>query len=608
MLKLLSISAIFLISVSAVKAAERLVTTGEHEGFTRLVIHLDGQQDWTFKQEGTEVAITLPSDGIGFDLTQVFDRISKARIHEITQSSNTLKISTHCACKFVAHQTQDNLIVFDFTDIPIASTAPRPSPHPAVFVPNAPPALPASVMSPTGVDPTILLGPELTPPQSTDHARRLLLSEIVQHDALGLIDANAQPISPRDSSPPAIQNMLVRNGFSPTFLAQQSRLSAPQSINARCPTTGPHDPATWRNFESFYDGVSSYHRQLATNEGRLSLAATLDLAEHYLSYGMFAEAAQLTRLFPKAHENRRLETLNTLAHFQKSAHHAATLATFSQCTSPVGVWGFLAEQDIARLRGAPKRELINEFRQFPINLQNVLLDQFIEKLERSGDTELAQNIQATTTAKPSEPSLRQLQTLAQDVSNSTPASALLASIDTKSAPLSPDQNVDLVDGLAFEFRGTDSAEILHQSSLLAQSRAGQFATAYAGLEEISDSTDRTQIARQIDSDLLAIADDATFLTVTLTRHLNDSPLATSLTEQSRSRLLALGFPTLADRIHPISNAVENQPKLIEQTTPTIEATTSGVGLNAARKLLEATSQRREIWDRKLKTLADGNLP
>jgi hypothetical protein len=98
-------------------AAPLIVRTGDHDGFTRVVIQSRGLQDWTSRLTPGEIRITPGEEIDGYDLRRVYDRIQRDRIVEISSSENDLILRIRCQCVARPVQAGPNITAFDIVEV-----------------------------------------------------------------------------------------------------------------------------------------------------------------------------------------------------------------------------------------------------------------------------------------------------------------------------------------------------------------------------------------------------------------------------------------------------------------------------------------------------------
>lgn len=115
----LAISALMALSMVAPVAAETVrVQTGEHRGFTRVVLQLARPTAWTVGRIGNGYGLRLGRTDVDLDLRRSFDRIPRTRIASMTTnfSGTALQMTVDCACHVAAFEQRPGIVVIDVVD------------------------------------------------------------------------------------------------------------------------------------------------------------------------------------------------------------------------------------------------------------------------------------------------------------------------------------------------------------------------------------------------------------------------------------------------------------------------------------------------------------
>ena len=99
--------------------AETIVArSGEHDGFSRLVMRLPSNANWSLNQSGTTATLRIDDPAIVFDTTQVFNRIPRERLISLRQSGvgSPLRLQLGCDCELKSFVQKDGYLVIDIRD------------------------------------------------------------------------------------------------------------------------------------------------------------------------------------------------------------------------------------------------------------------------------------------------------------------------------------------------------------------------------------------------------------------------------------------------------------------------------------------------------------
>jgi hypothetical protein len=163
-------------------AAQQVVSisSGEHEGFSRLVLQLDPAVEWEVVDTRGLATLRFPHQALNFSTARVFDKISTDRIVDLTgttsDSGSELRVALNCRCDVKTFPYLGKYIVVDVFDGPplepeiSAEAAPQwqPDSLPFVQMPNSPLSFSAYVMATAPMQPRLLPDPKpAEPPAAT---------------------------------------------------------------------------------------------------------------------------------------------------------------------------------------------------------------------------------------------------------------------------------------------------------------------------------------------------------------------------------------------------------------------------------------------------------
>lgn len=105
---------------AAVLAEPARVTSGDHDGFSRLVVELFAPADWRFGRQSDGYALVVDGATQGYDLDSVFDLIGRQRLAALSVSpaNGNLLIGLACACHAIPFEFRPGVIVIDIREGP----------------------------------------------------------------------------------------------------------------------------------------------------------------------------------------------------------------------------------------------------------------------------------------------------------------------------------------------------------------------------------------------------------------------------------------------------------------------------------------------------------
>ncbi|MEM7722757.1 MAG: hypothetical protein AAF376_10310 [Pseudomonadota bacterium] len=295
------------------------VQSGEHPGFTRLV--LDIGADRTFEIEQVDQTARVSFDPVipSFDIARVFDLIPRTRLSGLT-ASDGLQLDLACACGVSAARFQERYLVIDVADTPVAPEIVPPSTVDEAHAQarrlaaaEALPDLTELVLNGSDATEQALLTPPIdaTPSQqpniALEEAARLMAEQLARAAASGLLQvadgrpqSDADPIRPGPA--PAVESTATPDPApplpTPPILAETAldvavRGGIPSAVETRplvCEAE-PLDITSWSAGAGVDQGLGGLRQALYNDRDELVRSAVIVLAQHYLYYGFGAEAS-----------------------------------------------------------------------------------------------------------------------------------------------------------------------------------------------------------------------------------------------------------------------------------------------------------------------------
>ena len=121
------------------------VSSGEHDGFSRLVVELPAGAGWRFRQSEGAARLVVDRAGLEYDIAGVFTRIPRSRLAGLSAQGNALALKLGCDCEVTRAITQGRFLVIDIRDPKGGETAAPDSKPVAAATAPRPAALPLPV-------------------------------------------------------------------------------------------------------------------------------------------------------------------------------------------------------------------------------------------------------------------------------------------------------------------------------------------------------------------------------------------------------------------------------------------------------------------------------
>ncbi len=350
----------------AVPAAAEVVTvsSGEHPGFSRLVMKLPPGAGWDIRREGRSVRVSVSARDVVFDVDSVFKRIPRKRLLSVRAESDRadLALALGCDCRVRTFVEGGNFLVIDITDEPApkprrfygqvpANAGPYrfsrwPSPGRGValgeLLREDPGAGPRDDRSPNPARTVVARFPlDLFPLVVKSAWRERLIASVKRVARLREVDgmddfvpmggsgADLQMASERAGEPPAGPSGTAADaGGAPlpvdaddgagnlrvtvAGMRDEGLLEAALELGRRKPSDGPCAverllrAANWADGDDFSGIVARQISQLYGEFDRLDPEAAKRLAKAYLRFGFGSEAGRVLEMLPEAGEEVRL--------------------------------------------------------------------------------------------------------------------------------------------------------------------------------------------------------------------------------------------------------------------------------------------------------------
>lgn len=499
-----------------VAAAPVLVKTGEHDGFTRLVMEFQAPVDWQMGRSADGYELRVVGQPVNYDLSEAFRLIGKSRLAAIWVDAQTagLRIGIACGCHAIPFEFRPGIVVIDLRDGP----PPRGSSFEGALYPVS---ASKNVVADGGYDWQKQALAELhgdaapnapddtfTPLPSSDPAlqslRESLLHQLGRGASQGIVDVGrSMPAQPLPSQAFAsarvglgeLPGVSVTNG-----LSDHAELAADGQT---CITADRLDFADWGDARPVHQQMAEVMEGLVGEFDRPNAETLRKAIRFHLFIGFGIEARQLMHAFPVTDSDTALWiSLARLVDGEPDPSSAFTGQ--AACNTPAALWALLA--DPAPQAGAK----INAdaaylaFSALPIALRRhlgpALADRFLAVDDRGSAAKVRDAIlrapggagpqvtlmQADLEMSNEDPAAAEsrLNTLVLDSGPETPA-ALVGLVTARVAqdlPVAPEL-VTALEAVLRERSGTNDEPETRHALLLARAAAGDFDAAFASLPD-----------------------------------------------------------------------------------------------------------------------------
>ncbi|WP_145104998.1 hypothetical protein [Cereibacter sediminicola] len=563
-------SVLALLAASSVAGAEPVtVRTGEHPGFTRLVVEDPSIRSWQLGRSSEGYALRLSPGNRTFALSSAFRVITRQRLGSLEPAPNgDLRIGLSCACHIKPTEIRPGVIVLDIHDgAALAGAAhERPLPQPGMSE-TRPRSRPVSSPPPydwrTADRRPFEAAPALPLEQPFLAAmRQSLVEQLSRGAAAGAVDFVEKP-PPAESAAPATDaeanvRILPEPGYGISALEHDpAKLTA---TGAECPGDERMDVASWLDDRPVAEQMSAALTGLAGEFDQPQPEAIAAAVRFYLGLGFGAEARLLLETFTFKSADRKIwETMARVLDGERQP--GGPLSSMATCDTAAALWSVLADPPTSR-RAANAPAVLRAFSSLPRHLRQTLGPGLAETFMNQGDLANAEEIRQIMMRGNKDPSagvtltgarlmmvageplpLADLERVKAEP-GSMGGEALALLIEQKAADGEAPSADDVLQLAAMhhEARGTRLEAVLGRAYRLALALSGDFDQAFA----------RHDLAPETDEDiwrlLAAFGPDSSLLEHAVVADSDGLPTLPQATRQGLAdRLRRLGLEASADR-------------------------------------------------------------
>lgn len=557
------------------------IRSGEHDTFSRLVISIGVGTAWSINQNEDGYTLELDGKSDGFDTTEVFTRIQRARLKDVRQvSPNTLNLSVDCLCEVDAFLWQPGYLVVDVIGTPSpvqenteiglypSATATRPPP---LRPTNEPSVLPDMlVLSPSPTQVSEQRATEETPVPidlaATEKALAMGISRAASQGFLEPSIVETEQQVPEVSSTqeqveaPDISNIPNRPGVGISTAMDrdlaQLGIELGRSLDRQCLPADLFQISDWGDERAFHEQAAELAEALAGEFGEEPREAQENLARLYIHFGFGAEAKLVIAADTAASQSRTI--LSELADIidDNDSDHPAILAQES-CNTAGALWAFLLRPTVQEQ--SVRNQIIQHFFALPQPLRGQISPRLARGFLEVGDPDAANQLLRSTNNKDSgathdvqstralisegtddtQAAVAVLSDEADDNARTTPQSLIrLIELELEQGITPSEGDLILTGAMRQEHRNSPIAKDLANIEAEGRIAMGQYQAALDLLQD-RDDTQAFEIIDRVYGNIAADAEAVTFLEYAygeIPEHL------TSATENAvAQRLIDLGF-------------------------------------------------------------------
>ena len=440
MIRILSLFLTVWAASSSLASADVIrVRSGEHDGFTRIVLDMERLPEWRAGKTAEGYAVGFGGEALlAADLSQAFRLIGRNRVASMRYLADAREfhIALACDCAAEVFALRDRSLVIDirsaaagpwanaeapfapalpapdvlsvvaglsgapvpvsvperrqpFADVIHSVPAPRlavPAAEPHFFAPPGPPAVAMSSDAPIRSR-AEHLGDTVIPPESTAVAE--LSRQLARAVSQGLISASDTPPSgsPRAGglTAPASANFRALTGID----RDTRRLSASIDSTARGVACIPESRVSLADWGDPTDAtvLGRLRREAMSEDGNPTDAGRLQLARHYIALGFGAEARVALAGLPDGPDRDIVLEMAEILDVGRS--DGGVFAGQSACPGSVSLWAILSAPVVAADLPVNTDAMLAAFSALPLHLREHLGPLFSKRLQAAGQTDLA---------------------------------------------------------------------------------------------------------------------------------------------------------------------------------------------------------------------------
>ncbi|MEP2532372.1 hypothetical protein [Shimia sp.] len=583
--------------------------SGEHDGFTRLVMELsDKSTSWEMDGEKRRYEIKILEDDVEFQTGSVFDRIGRNRLGSVLpdESKGTIQLKLNCDCDVRQSTFGDRYVIFDIRDPSINSVVAnsesgnlqfglgeiklRPK-KPLQFGGLRPQQLNEATAVVADNDAVIMAKHLNSAAQSVDKEARLavtqtvLLKEIGRAATHSILEPIKNPPHPtermaRVKTPRPASDSMVKPQ-PPTDSGNMSAFNVLDQVHVQSSINGqanhgssfcvPDDDlqiANWGETDDVVAQIAELRSRIYGEFDQVDEAAILSLARLYVFLTFGAEARSLLAL----HSSENQGLLIEMSHLVDGKEiDTGIFGNQRHCQGASTLWAVLAGQK--HFNSGAVEAVVNTFNGLPRHLRELLGPRLSKKLSQMGEVEASDVILNAIERISEEPDphvhLAQAH-LSKAQGNSEEAVEALSKVTSIGHELTPTALIELIDmhmeedlptsgetvslisAYSVEHKNSVLGGKIRRAHFLARVQAGEFEAALSVLREISGQDGEEmagQLLDQFGNRIVATAGDFEFVEILVRNQLTDpGTFSNPVSLAMAERFLSMGFYTEAKKM------------------------------------------------------------
>jgi len=398
-------------------AAAQIVTvrSGEHDGFTRLVLTFPEPGGWDLGRTGDGYAFRARAPRWRYDISTVFDLVPRDRLSAlwVDPESGALRMGLGCDCHAIATPFRAGIVVVDIKPGPAPENSPyeqaianagatvpavgaparlRPRQRPGDFRPILPTPMPAVIARPETVLPSLRL-----PDARASDLQSRLLRELSRGIASGALEAVATPIRiPTEPDMPGPRLLPVPAGpeAPPTHLRLHSGRGDPDVAlsdgGRQCIPDDRLDIPAWGNDQPPAKQIALARTHLLGEFDKPDQEQVIRLAKLYIHLGFGAEAQAQLQAWSATGPD--IQVLTSLAAIVDGRTDTTVFDGMRACNGRAALWAVMADPAPPAPVHADRAAVLRAFSELPLGLRRQIGLALADRLLAAGLTADAQSV------------------------------------------------------------------------------------------------------------------------------------------------------------------------------------------------------------------------
>lgn len=601
--------AIFLIYfgfASIANAQTVTVQSGEHEGFSRLVLAIPKLKNWSLTREANGYSLLISGSKPIYDVSDVYRRITNDRLARIYTDATTgsLKLMLDCNCYAMPFELRNGLLVIDIKDgqaptgssfeqaadgsiLPPLTTAEsvKPQGEPALqqalndVDQNIPVALADAISEaarlPQGPD--ILEGAETAP--RLGYIKEDLLWQLSKGVAEGVVNVTKSFESTTAASANQPPQSNIRIGKEIGIVPNVKWREADQmtGMGAPCISNVQLDIGAWGKEVDVIADLAPNTTSLVGEFDRPDPVTITRTIRYYLSLGFGAEARLVLNAFKVSPPDRAIwETLSHIVDLETPP--GKVFSGMEACDTSAALWAILSSPEMPPPKQIVIPAVLRSFSALPTHLRRLLGPELASRFLSRNDTGTARAIRDAILRAPgvSGPPVQMLEAeIAIANGDTDSAEDLLSHLSGGAGPVSLKSTAALIQTQVGAGEEVPANVTTTAESLLQEARGGDeepllqaaLALGYASQNRFDDAfklvAPNSPDALPIWSVLVDRGNDEAILNWGIFDKVDQPPaLSTKMIEKIARRLLDLGFPKQA--LDWLSDPIQDKKRQSEE--------------------------------------------